>query len=86
MLGTLVFIAISIGVVCVVVLLASRNKELLQRVLFWAGVGAAFLALVYIFLGFEQYDSIKGVALGIVALTLLVASKHIPLSGVDNQR
>ncbi len=40
MLGTLVFIAISIGVVCVVVLLASRKKELLQRVLFWVGAGA----------------------------------------------
>ena len=38
MLGTLVSIAISIGVVCVVVLLASQKKELLQRVLFWAGV------------------------------------------------
>ncbi len=78
MLGTLVFIAISIGVVCVVVWLASQKKELLQRMLFWAGMGAAFLALIYIFLGpntFEQYESIKGVALGIVALTLLVASK-----------
>ena len=78
MLGTLVFIAISIGVVCVLVLLASRKKELLQRVLFWVGVSTAFLTLIYTFLGsnsFEQYDSIKAVALGIVALTLLVASK-----------
>ena len=75
------FSAMSIGVVCVVVLLASRKKELLQRVLFWAGVGAAFLALAYIFLGpnrFEQYDSIRGVALGIFALTLRVASKVYP--------
>ncbi len=81
MLGPLVFITISIGVVCVVVLLASRKKELLQRILFWAGVSAAFLAPVYIFLGsnrFEQYDSIKGVALGIFALTLLLASKVYP--------
>ncbi len=57
------------------------EKELLQRVLFWAGVGAALLAPAYIFLGpnrFEQYDSIKGVALGIFALTLLVASKVYP--------
>ena len=64
-----------------VVLLASRKKELLQRVLFWVGVSTASLALVYIFLGpnrFEQYDSIKPVALGIVALTLLVASKVYP--------
>ncbi len=78
MLGTLVFIAISIGVVCVVVLLANRKKGLLRRVLFWVGVSLAFLALVYTFLGsnsFEHYDSIKAVALGIVALTMLVASK-----------
>lgn len=81
MLGTLVLITIFIGVVCVVVLLASRKKELLQRMLFWAGVGAAFLALAYIFIGpnrFEQYDSINGVALGIFALTLLVASRVYP--------
>ncbi len=78
MLGTRVFIAISIGVVCVVVLLARGKKQLLQRVLFGVGLSVAFLALAYTFLGsnsFEQYDAIKAVALGIVALALLVASK-----------